>query len=296
MKSMTGFGAGEVRCKDGKYILRVELSSVNSRKGLDVVVNLPRSFLSIERELRTQIEKKVRRGRILLAVTLEERRAVKKTDSLVDLELIERYRQDIHKAATQLKLRDSEPELSFFLALPGVVKFQSTDEDLDQLLVDLYAALEKALDQFLKAREREGKFMSRELQKQIRALDKDVKEIDKLRPQIIKRARLNMQHRLKESGLDLPLEDERLLKEIALFADRSDITEETTRLSGHLTELKNILNEQGTIGRRLDFMIQEIAREVNTIGSKANNAEVSRKVVYLKSELEKIREQVQNFE
>jgi uncharacterized protein (TIGR00255 family) len=145
-------------------------------------------------------------------------------------------------------------------------------------------------------REREGKFLARDLGKRLDFLAQGVAEIHELAPEAAARYRDQLRGRIREAGLDVPLEDERLLKEVVLFADRCDISEEVTRLQSHLLQFRDHLRSPEPVGRTLDFLSQEMNRELNTIGSKANAARISQLVVQLKAELEKIREQVQNIE
>ncbi|MEM9444982.1 MAG: YicC/YloC family endoribonuclease [Verrucomicrobiota bacterium] len=296
MNSMTGYGVAESKSFVGNYRIRVEVSSINSRKGLDVVINIPRLLLAIERSFRDFLDKNLRRGRVILNVTLEECQGNSRGSVIIDEELLEDYREQIKKVEKKLKLGPDDPGIEFFLTLPGVVKTLEKEASLDLIEKETRALFQIAFNRLIKARQREGAFLCRELQKTVVALQKEVKELEIYAPQVTDRARKSMRQRLKEAELDIKVDDERLVKEIAFFADRSDITEELTRFKGHLAELKRMLKDKTTIGRSLDFMLQEMGREVNTIGSKSNNGFVSHKTVALKTELEKIREQAQNFE
>ena len=145
-------------------------------------------------------------------------------------------------------------------------------------------------------REKEGKFLANDLAERLGLLEKGLELIRKTAPEIITRYREQLQARIKDAGLDVPLDDERLVKEVVFFADRADISEEITRLSSHLKQFQDCLKSNEPVGRTLDFLAQEMGREINTIGSKANAAEISQQVVKMKAELEKIREQIQNIE
>jgi uncharacterized protein (TIGR00255 family) len=158
------------------------------------------------------------------------------------------------------------------------------------------AALRKALLQMVKMREKEGKFLAADLARRLDTIATGTELIQKVAPEAVKRYREQLHARVKEAGLNVPLDDERLVKEVVIFADRCDITEELTRLESHLSQFREQLQADEPVGRTLDFLAQEMNREINTIGSKANAAEVSQKVVKMKAELEKIREQVQNIE
>lgn len=290
---MTGFGRAEAKLPG--FRLRVEINSVNNKKGLDVLINLPREFASAENRVREQVEKKIDRGRVSLQAVLDRSAAAKKDGLQVD-------RQRLISAHRELKSLAREtgcPEnisLEFLLRLPGVMSDTAAPavgpEDEGVLL----KTVETALAEFMAFREREGSFLAKDLIAVFQRLEITVKKIEKLRPKMVRQYRDNLRKRIAEAGVDLPLNDERLQKELVLFADRSDVTEEIKRLEAHFAEARRILKVKKPGGRTLDFLLQEIGREVNTIGSKANALEVSQAVIDLKTELEKIREQVQNLE
>jgi uncharacterized protein (TIGR00255 family) len=156
--------------------------------------------------------------------------------------------------------------------------------------------LQKAVTGLVKMREKEGKFLANDLAQRLGLLETGLEQIRQSAPEILKRYREQLHTRVKEAGLEISLDDERLLKEVVFFADRCDISEEVTRLSSHLKQFRDCLKANEPVGRTLDFLAQEMGREINTIGSKANAAEISQEVVKMKAELEKIREQIQNIE
>ena len=292
MKSMTGFGAAEAVLQ--KRSIKVEVSSINSRKGTDLSVNLPRELADMEMALRERIQKAVSRGRVNLTVYLKEDAAEKKRLCINRKKLAETHRE-LKSIAGKTGLAGGIT-LEFLLKLPGVMedeKPEGRDEKTGALVLSV---VDKALANFQKSREREGHFLCRELSAKLQQLDKSVAFIEGRKEDVLLRYRRNLHKRLEEAGLPVALDDERLLKEIVVFSDRCDTTEEITRLRAHFAEARRLLKTEEAIGRNLDFLLQEIGREVNTIGSKANDLEVSRRVVELKTELEKIREQVQNLE
>jgi len=156
--------------------------------------------------------------------------------------------------------------------------------------------LRKAITGLVRMREKEGRFLANDLGERLGLLETGLDQIRKSAPEIVKRYREQLHARVKEAGLEIPVDDERLLKEVVFFADRCDISEEITRLASHLKQFRDCLKSNEPVGRTLDFLAQEMGREINTIGSKANAAEISQQVVKMKAELEKIREQVQNIE
>ena len=294
MKSMTGYGRGE--CAQDGFKITVELSSVN-RKQAEVSVTLPREMEMLEAQIRDAINRLVARGRVNVRVSLhaaENKLSVRK-------HINERARQglrpELARLAKQLKL-SGEVTLDQVLRAPGV--FQ-TDEELAGT-EDLWPAVEKALNQALaalvKMREREGAHLAKDLiGAHRRHAAAQSEKIQKQAPTTAENYRQNLLARIKSAGMEnIAPDDERLLKEIVLFADRSDISEELTRLQSHFQQFDDCRKSKEPVGRTLDFLAQEMNREINTIGSKANDAVISREVVTLKAELEKFREQAQNVE
>ncbi len=292
MKSMTGFGSAEANV-DGRKI-KVEITSINSRKGADLAINLPRELAALESSIREHIQKHVSRGRVTVSVFLRANDAEEKK-LRINRKKLRAYHRELKSIGSEVG-QAGGVSLEYLLNLPGVLDDEKHEGPDEKLNVRILQVLEKAVDGFQKSRAREGHFLCRELAGQMTRLDASVARVEARREDILLRYRQNLQKRLQESGLQVALDDERLLKEIVIFSDRCDTTEELTRLRAHFAEARRLLKTPEAIGRNLDFLLQEISREVNTIGSKANDLEVSRRVVELKTELEKIREQVQNLE
>ena len=293
MKSMTGYGRGESG-QDG-FKLTVELSSVN-RKQAEISVTLPRELELLEGQIRDAINRQVARGRVNARITLQSTESKLSARKHINELLAKAYATELARLAKQLKL-SGEVTLDQVLRAPGV--FQ-TDEELAGA-EDLWPAVEKALNQALsslvKMREREGAHLSKDLTTRVGVMRGAVEKVQKQAPLTAENYRRNLLDRIKSAGLEnIAPEDERLLKEIVLFADRSDITEELTRLQSHFQQFEDCRKSKEPVGRTLDFLAQEMNREINTIGSKANDAVISREVVTLKAELERFREQAQNVE
>lgn len=293
MKSMTGYGRGE--CAQDGFKVTVELSSVN-RKQAEVSVTLPRELELIEAQIRDAINRVVARGRVNVRVTLHAAEDKESARKHINHALAKDYAAEFARLAKSLKI-SGEVTLDQLLRAPGV--FQ-TDEQLAES-EDLWPVVEKALNQglsaLLKMREREGAHLSKDLSARIGVMKNAVGVVQKQAPQTAENYRQNLLTRIKGAGLEnIAPDDERLLKEIVLFADRSDITEELTRLQSHFTQFADCAKAKEPVGRTLDFLAQEMNREINTIGSKANDAIISREVVTLKTELERFREQAQNVE
>jgi uncharacterized protein (TIGR00255 family) len=289
---MTGYGRGEC-VKDG-FKFTVELNSVN-RKQSDIMINLPKELAELEPRIRDVINSELSRGRIMVVVAYH--RGASKAEEQVELDvaLAKAYHRAIQKLQKQIKLNGSLT-LETILRAPGVMKLAETTVDAELVWPCVETALRKALVQLVKMREKEGKFLANDLTQRLGVLAAGVEQVRKAAPATVNRYREQLHARVKEAGLDVPIDDVRLLKEVVIFADRCDITEELTRMESHLKQFREHLNLNEPVGRTLDFLAQEMNREINTIGSKANAAEVSQHIVKMKAELEKIREQAQNIE
>jgi uncharacterized protein (TIGR00255 family) len=289
---MTGYGRGE--CARGGFKFTVELNSIN-RKQSDIAINLPKEFVELEPRIRDEINAQLSRGRINVVVAYH-RSAAKAEESVeLDVALAKAYYRAIRKLQKQIKLNGSLT-LDTILRAPGVMKLAETSVDAETIWPSVQAALQQAIAALVRMREKEGKFLATDLIERLRLLESGLDRISKTAPAVVARYREQLHARVKEAGLDVPLDDERLVKEVVFFADRCDISEEVTRLASHFKQFRDCLKATEPVGRTLDFLAQEMGREINTIGSKANAAEISQQVVRMKAELEKIREQVQNIE
>jgi uncharacterized protein (TIGR00255 family) len=290
MRSMTGYGRGEH--VQGGFKFSVELNSVN-RKQSDISIKLPSELEELEPRIRDEINAQISRGRINVVVTCHRGDAAEHVE--LDTALAKAYLRAIQKLQRELKLNGTLT-LDVILRAPGVLKLAEPAVDADTFWPGVESALRQALSRLVKMREKEGKHLATDLAARLDLLAAGVAAIRKAAPEAVKRYREQLHARIKEAGLDVPLDDERLTKEVVFFADRCDITEELTRLDSHLQQFRASLKSAEPVGRTLDFLAQEMNREINTIGSKANAAEISQQVVGMKAELERIREQVQNIE
>ena len=291
MNSMTGYGRGESSRGGAKFT--VEISTVN-RKQAELSLYLPRELDALESRVRDEINSKVSRGRIAARVQFSAS-STSGTQVKIDHTLAKQYAREYRALAAELKL-EKHMGLDTILRAPGVLQTTEDSLDVESLWLSLRAAVRMSLRELLAMRAKEGVNLKKDLQKRINTLQKSVKAVAKQAPKTAKRHRDALLDRISQSGLDLKLDDERVLKEVALYADRIDITEELTRLESHFGQFADYAKSKSPVGRTLDFLSQEMNREVNTIGSKANDPVVSRLVVAMKSELEKFREQVQNVE
>jgi uncharacterized protein (TIGR00255 family) len=293
MKSMTGYGWGE-DARDG-FKVTVELSSVN-RKQSEISVNLPREIEVLEAQIRDQINRAVARGRITARVSLHAGEGMEAARVHVNRTLAKAYANELKRLAQELKLSGTL-SLDTLMRAPGVLQTNEELADAEDFWAAVERALKKALEMLVKMRAREGSHLQKDLTHRIAVMQKSVVRVKKEAPLVQKRYREQLLDRIKTAGLDEnTFDDERLLKEVVYFADRSDISEEITRLESHFQQFHDCVKSGEPVGRTLDFLAQEMNREVNTIGSKANDARISREVVVLKTELEKFREQAQNVE
>lgn len=292
MKSMTGYGRGE--CAQAGFKITVEVSSVN-RKQSEITVNLPRELEVLEAQIRDAINERVARGRVTVRVAVH---AADATASALKINtaLAKAHTKELKKLAKELGLEDGI-SLDLLLRIPGVLQSGEGMPEADQLWPSVKKAVDSALNTLVSMREKEGKHLSKDLQQRVFLMRAAVARVQKQAPQVAERYRQQLIERIKAAGLEVPgLEDERLVKEVFYFADRIDITEELTRLQSHFKQFDDHVKKSEPIGRTLDFLAQEMNREINTLGAKANDSAISREVVTLKSELERFREQVQNVE
>jgi uncharacterized protein (TIGR00255 family) len=293
MKSMTGYGRGE--CSQNGFKITVELSSVN-RKQSEISVALPREFEMLEAQIRDLINRYIARGRLNVRVALHAGASNLAARMHLNIPLAKAYARELNRLARQLHL-PGPVTLDQLARAPGVVQ---TDEQIvegENFWPAVERALKKALAALVQMREREGAHLGKDLARRVSAMRRATTRVQREAPKVVRRYRQQLLERIRAAGLEVPgTEDDRLLKEVVYFADRSDISEELTRLQSHFQQFEDCRKAREPVGRTLDFLAQEINREVNTIGSKANDSRISREVVTLKAELEKFREQAQNVE
>lgn len=292
IKSMTGYGRGEA-CAEGRRFT-VELKSVNNRY-CEVILRQPRSLSQFEDKIKRLIQNKVTRGRLDGYITIEETAEVTPTVK-VDKALALTYYKSMEELMADLAISD-KISIKDIIALPNVITLEQTEEDIEAWYPAIQQATEQALDDLIAMRENEGQRLKADILQRaevIRGLM--LGQVSERAPLVVQEYREKLTQRLAEWLENGAIDENRLAAEVAIFADRADISEELVRLNSHLAQLEQIFAEGGAVGRKLDFLVQEMNREVNTIGSKANDLIITNAVVNAKSELEKIREQVQNIE
>jgi uncharacterized protein (TIGR00255 family) len=291
MRSMTGYGRGQSANNGAKF--SVELNSVN-RKQSDVVVTLPRELIELEPRVRDMINAEVSRGRLNVVVARHQSASVAQNLAL-DSNLARTYYHAMVELQKELNAA-GEINIETVLRAPGVLRPPEEQISLEEAWPHVETALKEALSDLVKMREREGKHLAKDLIKRLKIVRGSVRKVRQLQPGVVKRYRQSLRDRIERAGLDLSLDDERLVKEVIFFADKSDISEELTRLESHFAQFAHHLRKNEPVGRTLEFMCQEIGREFNTLGAKANDVDISQLVVSCKAEMEKIREQIQNIE
>ncbi len=293
MKSMTGYGWGE--CARDGFKVTVEVSSVN-RKQSEITVNLPRELEVLEAQIRDLINRRVARGRLTARVSLHTAEGGDAARAHLNQPLAEAYARELTRLSKKLGL-EGNVSLDVLMRAPGVLQTNEEMADAEDFWPAVQKALRQAIDMMVKMREREGTHLCKDLCARIAAMRKAVERVRKQVPSVQKHYREQLLARIKAAQLDdLALDEDRLIKEVFFFADRSDISEELTRLESHFQQFDAYLRSDEPVGRTLDFLAQEMNREVNPIGSKANDSLISQQVVVLTAELEKFREQAQNVE
>lgn len=288
---MTGFGRGEAR--DSGVTWSVEVTSIN-RKQLEVVVSMPRELADLEIQIRSEVAALASRGRV--QVTIRSDSPGVGTEVLkVNPALAAQYLTAAKDLAAQLGLT-AEIKLADAMRWPGVLDLQRAEVSAANSWPLIRQALDQALSQLVNMRNAEGAHLTQDIENRLRHLTTLLDHIRDRASGVVEHHRRALHQRLAEAGLVIDLNDERLIKELLVFADRCDISEELARASSHLTQFHKYMASTEPAGRSLDFLTQELFREFNTMGSKANHADLSHLVVEAKTEIEKIREQVQNIE
>ncbi len=293
MKSMTGHGRGE-SLQHG-YKVAVEISAVN-RKQLEIHVNLPREFDRLESAVKERVQQKVSRGRVTVRISVLTAKGEEVNRVVINRVLALESAEQLRQIASEAKVGD-QLSIEALMRIPGVIRTESGVEDADAVLPVIRRATDLALKEFTQMRNAEGEELAKDLRHRIGLMTKAVARVNRRAPRVLNRYREQLLERIRQADVEgVSADDDRILKEVVLFADRSDISEELTRLQSHFQQFERLVDSKQPVGRTLDFLAQELNREVNTIGSKANDADISKDVVVMKTELEKFREQVQNVE
>ncbi|ADD02582.1 YicC domain protein [Thermoanaerobacter italicus Ab9] len=289
IKSMTGYGRGEI--KEKGYYITVEIKSLNHRF-LDINCRMNKLLNGLEEKVREFVSQYVARGRIDLNIGFE---VYERSTSVIEIDesLLSEYLRVFTDVKTKFEL-EGFIKVSDLVYLPEVIKVKNEDLDLEEIWELLKLPLREAINNLVDMRNKEGIKLYDDVVNRIDKISEIVKEIEDLSFVVVEDYRKRLEQRIKELGVDI--DPNRMAMEIAVIADKSCIAEEITRLKSHIIQFKDSLEEEGPVGKKLDFIVQEMNREANTIASKSIDYRISNKVINLKNEIEKVREQVQNIE
>ena len=291
IRSMTGYGRSQ-QTLDGREIL-VEIKSVNHRY-FEFSARVPRAYGYLEEKLKSFLQGKVSRGKIEMGVTIYN---IEGKDALIEVNssIAKGYVDALRKANESLMLKD-DITLSNLIRLPDIFNVIKNTEDEEVIWNDVKIAAEEALNNFVSMRETEGLKMREDVEQRLDYIEQLVGKVEERSPMVTEAYRERLYNKLAEILNDKKIDEQRILTEAAIFSEKTAVDEETVRLKSHINQFRNLLEINEPVGRKLDFLIQEFNRESNTIGSKAQDVEITKIVVELKSEIEKIREQIQNIE
>lgn len=291
IRSMTGYGRSQ-QTLDGREIL-VEIKSVNHRY-FEFSARVPRAYGYLEEKLKSFLQGKVSRGKIEISVTIYN---IEGKDALIEVNssIAKGYVDALRRANEILELKD-DITLSNLIRLPDIFNVIKNTEDEEIIWNDVKVAAEDALNSFVSMREAEGVKMREDVEQRLDYIEKLVEKVEERSPMVTEAYRERLYNKLSEILNDKKIDEQRILTEAAVFSEKTAVDEETVRLKSHINQFRNLLEINEPVGRKLDFLIQEFNRESNTIGSKAQDVEIIKIVVELKSEIEKIREQIQNIE
>lgn len=291
MRSMTGYGTAETLYAGKK--ITVEIKSVNSRYS-DISVKMPRLYSFLEAPVKKAVTKYTSRGKIDVYINIDSSEDETKAVN-VNVSLAKAYREAINKIAGETET-SGEVNAITLARLPDVLTIDSEDEDAEEMTRVVLDALEEAGKIYTAMREDEGYNMLLVLTEHLNVIENIVNIIEEHAPEIVTNYRMKIEARMKEIMGNVPYDESRLLTEVALFADKVNVDEEIARLKSHIDQMREMFKATEPIGRKMDFLIQEMNREINTTGSKCNNLSIARNVIDVKAEIEKLREQVQNIE
>lgn len=291
IKSMTGYGAAKGSA--GGYEFSIELKSVNNRY-LDSSIRVPRNFLFAEEPMKTIIQEHISRGKVDVFVAIDSSKAHNVVVS-VNEPVAEGYIKAVRGLSRRYDLENDLTALSL-CRFPEVLQAEKRETDKEEIIDSLCGILREALSGFDGMRAREGEKTLGDIVEHLDSIEGLTNKVEERSPMTVDEYRQRLTQRMKEVLETVDIEEARILTEAAIFADKIAVNEETVRIKSHLSQFRELLQGASPVGRKLDFLIQELNREVNTIGSKANDTEISKHVVDMKAEIEKIREQVQNIE
>lgn len=290
IKSMTAYGRGEHTADDVRFT--AELKSVNNRYR-DIVLRLPKTLQVIEDEIRGLIAPRIKRGRIEVSIQIEKEDAEVEYGLTLNLPLVKAYLGIFQQLKDEFGL-DQKISPEALCQMKDVIQFKPEEVEIDRIRPGIQEALTLALNSHEAMRMKEGKAIEEDFSQRLQLIEGYLDHIEGQAPITVKSYEKKLKEKISQISRDIEIDENRLIQEVAIFADRCDITEEIVRMRSHLSQFSHYMAKDDAIGRRLDFLMQEINREVNTMGAKATDSSISAKAVEIKAELEKIREQIQN--
>ena len=290
IKSMTGYGKANLSKNLREY--QIEIKSVNHRY-LDISVKMPRKLSYLEEVIKKEISTKVKRGKIDVFITFENNSAEGKEIN-INAGLAKMYIDQLKELAEKENIL-ADIQVTEISKFPDVLNIQNNQED-ETIKDELLEVTKNAVENLVQMRQVEGKQIATDLLERLENIQTKVNEISKLSTGLIEEYIVKLEERIKQILKDQEIDQSRLAQEVVIYADKCSIQEEVTRLNSHISQFKTMLDSDEAIGKKLDFIIQEMNRETNTIGSKANNLDITNSVIDMKTEIENIREQVQNIE
>ena len=291
MKSMTGFGRAKL--EKNNRIYNIEIKSVNHKYN-DINIKLPRSFSYLEDKIKKEVSCNIARGKIDLYISFENYSEEGK-QIVINQELVKAYMKEFQILAEENNLNLELP-VTEITKLPEVLTLRETQEEEEVIENELFECLAEALHNFVTMREQEGNKIKEDLLARIEKIEQEVQNISVYSTRLVEEYVVKLEQRIKELLKTDVVDETRLAMEVVIYADKCSVEEELTRLKSHIVQFRNMLEETKPIGKKMDFLIQEMNRETNTIGSKSGSLDITNLVVNIKTELEDIREQVQNIE
>ncbi len=293
IKSMTGFGRA-VEVLNGKSIT-VEIRSVNHRY-YEVSSRVPRSYSFAEEKLKNLLKTKISRGKVEVSVLVQNTESSQPDEKIImNREIVKAYIDALREVKDEFSLVD-DLSLSAVMRLPDAFTVVKSEQDEEQMWLDLEKTANEALDNFIAMRENEGARMKADIAERLKTIESNVAVVEERSPKIVEDYRKRLYDRMCEVLEGKSVDEGRILLEAGIFSEKTAVDEETVRLRSHIAQFRELLESGEPVGRKLDFLVQEMNRETNTIGSKVQDIEVTKIVVDQKSEIEKIREQIQNIE
>lgn len=290
IKSMTGYGKANLNKEEREY--QVEIKTVNHRY-LDISVKMPKQISYLEETIKKEVSKQIKRGKVDIYVTFNNS-SIEGKSIKINTQLAKAYISELKKLAEEEKIL-ADIQVNDIAKYPEVLTVEYNQED-ETIKEEMTKTVQVAIENLISMREKEGEKLSEDLSKRLDSIQEKVNELDKYSTGLIEEYVVKLEERLKQLLPNQELDKNRLAQEVVIYADKCSIQEEITRLKSHISQFRGLLKSNESVGKKLDFIIQEMNRETNTIGSKSNNLDITNGVIDMKTEIENLREQVQNIE